>query len=51
MNVPLYLPSEEMLTETLGTKPGEIKALFKQSLDADRAGELKDQMLAAGLPI
>ncbi len=36
---------------TLGTKPGEIKALFKQTLEADRARELKEQMLAAGLPV
>jgi type II secretory pathway predicted ATPase ExeA len=41
----------KVLTELLGTKPGEIKALFKQTLDADRARELKEQMLAAGLPV
>ena len=35
----------------LGTKPGEIKALFKQTLGVDRSGEIKEQMLAAGLPI
>jgi hypothetical protein len=38
-------------TEMLGTKPGEIKALFKQTLEVDRARELKEQMLAAGLPL
>lgn len=38
-------------TEMLGTKPGEIKALFKQTLDYDRTRELKEQMLAAGLPV
>ena len=32
-------------------KPGEIKALFSQTLEADRARELKEQMLAAGLPV
>jgi hypothetical protein len=41
----------KVLTEMLGTKPGEIKALFKQTLEADRARELKEQMLAAGLPV
>ena len=39
------------LTEMLGTKPGEIKALFKQTLEIDRARELTEQMLAAGLPL
>ena len=38
-------------TEMLGTEPGEIKALFKQTLEVDRARELKEQMLAAGLPL
>jgi len=41
----------KVLTEMLGTKPGEIKALFKQTLEVDRARELKEQMLAAGLPL
>ena len=41
----------KVLTEMLGTKPGEIKALFKQTLETDRARELKEQMLAAGLPV
>ena len=35
----------------LGTKPGEIKAQLKQTLEVDRARELKEQMLAAGLPL
>jgi hypothetical protein len=35
----------------LGTKPGEIKALFNQTLETDRTRELKEQMLAAGLPV
>jgi type II secretory pathway predicted ATPase ExeA len=43
--------SARVLTEMLGTKPGEIKALFKQTLEPDRARELKEQMLAAGLPV
>ena len=34
-----------LVTEVLGTKPGETKALFRQTLDADRMGELKEQML------
>ena len=32
----------KVLTEMLGTKPGEIKALFKQTLEVDRARELKE---------
>ena len=43
--------SARVLTEMLGTKPSEIKALFKQTLEPDRARELKEQMLAAGLPV
>ena len=41
----------KVLTELLGTKPGEIRALFCQPLEPDRVRELKDQMLAAGLPV
>jgi len=41
----------KVLTEMLGTKPSEIKALFQQTLEADRARELKEKMLAAGLPV
>ena len=41
----------KVLTEMLGTKPGEIKALFKQTLEVDRARELKEQMLAALTPM
>ena len=29
----------------------EIRAMFRQTLEADRARELKEQMLAAGLPV
>ena len=39
------------LTEMLGTKPAEMRALFRQTLESDRARELKEQMLAAGLPV
>jgi hypothetical protein len=41
----------KVLTEMLGIKPGVMKTLFKQTLEADRARELKEQMLAAGLPV
>lgn len=44
-----YTP--KVLTDLLGTKPGEIRALFKQTLGADRSREIKEQMLAAGLPV
>jgi type II secretory pathway predicted ATPase ExeA len=43
--------SARVLTEMLGNKPGKIKTLFKQTLEPDRARELKDQMPAAGLPV
>jgi hypothetical protein len=46
-----YSYTAKVLTEMLGTKPGEIQALFKQTLEVDRARELKEQMLAAGLPL
>jgi type II secretory pathway predicted ATPase ExeA len=41
----------KVLTDMLGMKPGEIRALFKHQLDPERARELKEQMLAAGLPV
>ncbi len=44
-----YTP--KVLTELLGTKPGEIRTLFKQMLGVDRLREIKEQMLAAGLPV
>ncbi len=44
-----YTPT--VLSEMLGIKPGEIRALFKRTLEPDRAREVKEQMLAAGLPV
>jgi type II secretory pathway predicted ATPase ExeA len=44
-----YTP--KILAELLGAKQAEIKAMFRQTLELDRARELKDQMLAAGLPV
>jgi type II secretory pathway predicted ATPase ExeA len=44
-----YTPA--VLSEMLGIKPGEIRSLFKQTLEPDRAREVKEQMLAAGLPV
>ncbi len=41
----------KVLGELLGTKPGEVRALFRQTLGAERSRELKEQMLAAGLPV
>ena len=40
-----------VLCELLGTKPAEVRALFRQTLEPDRARELKEQLLAAGLPV
>jgi type II secretory pathway predicted ATPase ExeA len=40
-----------VLAEMLSVKPGEIKAFYRQALEPDRTRELKDQMLAAGLPV
>lgn len=39
------------LSEMLGAKPAEVRALFRQTLEADRAREMKEQLLAAGLPV
>lgn len=39
------------LAEQFNTKPAEIRLLFKGQLDAIRAQDLHEQMLAAGLPI
>ena len=44
-----YTP--KILMDLLGAKPAEIKAMFRQTLEQDRARELKEQMLAAGLPV
>ncbi len=44
-----YTP--KILAELLSAKVTEIKAMFRQTLEADRARELKEQMLAAGLPV
>lgn len=34
-----------------GAEPAEVRALFRQTLEADRARETKEQLLAAGLPV
>lgn len=39
------------LAQQFNTKPAEIRLLFKGQLDPIRAQDLKEQMLAAGLPI
>jgi hypothetical protein len=41
----------KVLGELLGTKPAEVRALFRQTLGVERSRELKEQMLAAGLPV
>ena len=38
-----------VLTEMRGTRPAEVRALFRQTLGPDCARELKEQLLAAGL--
>lgn len=35
----------------LGTMPAEVGALLRQTLDPDRARELRAQPLATGLPV
>ena len=41
----------KVLAELLDTKPGEVRAMSRQTLGAERSRELKEQMLAAGLPV
>jgi hypothetical protein len=41
----------KVLAELLDTRPGEVRALFRQTLGVERSRELKEQMLAAGLPV
>ena len=43
--------SVKSLAEQFNTKPAEIRSLFKGQLDAVRAQDLREEMLAAGLPI
>ncbi|QHF00118.1 AAA family ATPase [Pseudomonas syringae pv. maculicola str. ES4326] len=42
---------EKDLVEQFDARPTEIKALFSNALDPARTTELRDRMLAAGLPI
>lgn len=39
------------LVEQFDAKPAEIRALFSNQLDPARTAELRDRILAAGLPI
>ena len=39
------------LVEQFGGKVHEFKALFNNTLDPERAAELRDEMLAAGIPL
>jgi hypothetical protein len=39
------------LVQNFDAKPAEVKALFANQLDPIRAGELRDRMRLAGLPI
>ena len=39
------------LAEQFGAKPTELRALFRGQLEANRAKELQEQVLAAGLPL
>ena len=39
------------LVEQFEVKPAEIRALFSNTLDPQRAAELRDKMRGAGLPI
>ena len=43
--------TSKVLTEMLGVKPAELRALFRHELGAERTRDLKEQMLAAGLPV
>jgi hypothetical protein len=40
-----------ILASQFNAKPTEIRRFLQGALDADRARELTDQMLAAGLPL
>jgi hypothetical protein len=39
------------LADQFGARPAEIRALFSNQLQPERARELREQMLAAGLPL
>ena len=41
----------KQIVEQFEAKPAEVRALFNNTLDPTRAGELRDKMIAAGLPI
>jgi len=44
-----YRPKD--MVEQFDAKPAEIRALFSNQLDPARTAELRDRILAAGLPI
>ncbi|MGS0756876.1 phosphoribulokinase [Roseateles sp. GG27B] len=39
------------MTEQFGTKAAEIRAMFSNQLEPKRTAEIRERMLAAGLPI
>ena len=39
------------VAELIGTKPGEVRLLLQDRLEAIRAREMTEQMLVAGLPV
>ena len=39
------------MTEQFDTKAAEIRAMFNNQLEPKRTAEIRDRMLAAGLPI
>ena len=39
------------VAELIGTKPGEVRLLLQGRLEASRAREMTEQMMAAGLPV
>ncbi|NUA29499.1 phosphoribulokinase [Cupriavidus basilensis] len=41
----------EIMVEQFDAKPAKIRALFNNKLEPARTAELRDRMLAAGLPI
>jgi len=41
----------QQIVEQFEAKPAEVRALFNNTLDPARASELREKMIAAGLPI
>jgi hypothetical protein len=51
LSITTYALNKIIQGQAFNAKPAEIRALFNHQLDPTRTAELRDRILAAGLPI